>query len=196
MTSWTVVVPIRDPRTGKSRLGLSAGVAAGVALDTLAAVRAAARVGRVIVVTDDAGWIGSVEVADQVVLQREPGLTAAVLEGVAAAGEEASVAVLLGDLPSLLPTDLDAALQRAEAHPLGFVPDAEGTGTTLVTARQASAHRPAFGNGSAMRHADAGYADLGIPAGSTLRHDVDTLEDLEAAEKRGVGALTRAARRR
>jgi 2-phospho-L-lactate guanylyltransferase len=104
-----------------------------------------------------------------------------------------AVAALLGDLPCLVTTDVDDALIRAAAHPLAVVPDAEGSGTTLITALPGVELVPRFGVGSAVRHAQAGHAVLDVAPDSTLRFDVDTEQDLAAALARGVGPRTRAA---
>jgi 2-phospho-L-lactate guanylyltransferase len=106
------------------------------------------------------------------------------------------VAVLLGDVPALRARDLDAALDVAARHPLAYVPDAEGTGTTLATAREGEALDAHFGQDSAARHAAAGFADLvaehpgAIAPG--LRRDVDTAAELREAVALGVGARTSA----
>ncbi|HEX6955617.1 MAG TPA: hypothetical protein VF156_12120, partial [Agromyces sp.] len=68
-------------------------------------------------------------------------------------GADAAVAVLLGDLPALRARDLDAALEVAARHPLAFVADAEGPGTTLATARAGEGLTAHFGADSAARHA-------------------------------------------
>ncbi|MEO8261080.1 MAG: 2-phospho-L-lactate guanylyltransferase, partial [Pseudolysinimonas sp.] len=86
-------------------------------------------------------------------------------------------AVLLGDLPALRPDDLAAALESARSHPHAFVADADGTGTTLVTAGPGVEFLHHFGQGSAQRHRDAGLIEL--PAGDSLRRDVDLPEHLD-----------------
>jgi len=126
-------------------------------------------------------------------------LDRAVVAGAVAARAEAPTAhlgVLLGDLPGLDPAELDAALAAAEAHPLAVLPDAAGTGTTLLTARAGASLRPAFGGGSAAVHRALGHAELVLPADSTLRHDVDVPADLTALVSRGVGGRTGALLRR
>lgn len=186
--SWTLVVPVRHPERGKSRLGAGAAVARAIAADTL--VAAAPCAARLLLVTDADDWTAGLP--GEVLLQRGAGLGAAVEEGIAAAGA-VPVAVLLGDLPGLRTADLAAALAGAEAHPLARVPDQEGTGTTLIAALRGGEHRPAFGAGSNARHAAAGYAELALPASSTLRRDVDTAVDLAALAAEGLlGAATRA----
>jgi|GEM_PF-96875 len=103
-------------------------------------------------------------------------------------------AVLLGDLPAVRPGDLDAALDAAARHPLAFVADAEGTGTTLATALAGVPFDAHFGPDSAARHRSAGFADLvaldapAIAAG--LRRDVDTATELREAIGLGVRART------
>lgn len=116
------------------------------------------------------------------------------MRGVSTTG--GGVAVLLGDVPALRARDLDAALEVAARHPLAFVPDAEGTGTTLATAREGEALDAHFGQDSAARHAAAGFADLaaGHPGAIApgLRRDVDTAAELLEAVALGVGARTSA----
>ncbi len=182
MNSWTVVVPVKGTRSqdsrppgttpAKSRLGASPELALAIALDSVAAVLAPHQVAeprevpRVIVV-------------------------AAARAGIAAAGA-GPVAVLLGDVPALLPSELAAALESAESHPLAFVPDADDTGTVLITALTARDHAPAFGVDSRAAHLVAGYIELAIPVDSGLRRDVDTAAQLSAILAR-VGPRTRAA---
>ena len=70
-----------------------------------------------------------------------------------------------------------------------FVPDAEGTGTVLLTALTPTAMQPSFGSGSAAAHQAAGAfrLDLDLPR---LRRDVDTAADLRTAIDLGVGTRT------
>ncbi|WP_173921600.1 2-phospho-L-lactate guanylyltransferase [Agromyces sp. Marseille-P2726] len=105
-------------------------------------------------------------------------------------GQDAAVAVLLGDLPALRPEDLDAALRAASRHPLAFVRDADGTGTTLATARGGEPFEPRFGPDSAAQHAAAGFVELEASATPGLTRDVDTVDALEAVLHHGVGDHT------
>src|SRR5919204_619987 len=67
-----------------------------------------------------------------------------------------------------------------------IVPDASGTGTTLLTAPSGAALNPRFGTGSAAAHAASGAVPLVGPWPS-LRRDVDTAADLRAAAALGLG---------
>ena len=98
------------------------------------------------------------------------------------------MAALSSDLPALRPGELTAALQAAAAVPRAFVADAEGSGTTLLAARDGDL-APRFGRGSAAAHAAGGAVGL---AGDWpgLRQDVDTAADLHAACWIGVGPRT------
>ena len=71
-----------------------------------------------------------------------------------------------------------------------FVPDAEGSGTTLYTARPGAPFRPRFGPQSRLRHRQAGVVELDLPGVAGLKRDVDTLADLRKAEQLGLGART------
>lgn len=191
----SLVIPVRDPASAKSRLAVGddpaaharrAALAAAIALDTVTAARAAREVGEVIVVGTLASALEGVQVLD------DPGygLLVAVGAGLAAAEPAAPTAVLLGDLPALQPADLDAALVAASEHHWAFVPDAEGTGTTLVTAAAGLPHALRFGEGSAEQHRDAGYVELDVPERSGLRRDIDTPAQLAAlAELAAAGAV-------
>jgi 2-phospho-L-lactate/phosphoenolpyruvate guanylyltransferase len=182
MRVWTVIVPVKPADVGKSRLGAEPGLVRAIALDTIDAVLAAHRVNRVLVVTSDRTLATDAEIVPEIAPR---GLHAAIATGLAAAGDAAARAVLLGDLPALRPEDLDEALHRAEAVPTSFVTDREGTGTTLVTARPGIELRHAFGPDSARRHRELALAQLILPAGSTVPLDVDTPEQLAATPDLG-----------
>ena len=182
---WTVVVPVKPSQVGKSRLDVDgvdrADLARAIALDTIEAASAVARV--VVVTADPSIALPGVEVVSE---DAPRGIAAAVEDGLRMAGPSRR-AVLLGDVPGLQPVDLAAALELAEDVRLGAVPDAEGEGTTLVTAREGDLPA-AFGPGSWARHLAAGFAELTVPADSSLRRDVDRPEHLTG----DLGPRTRA----
>lgn len=192
-----LVIPVRAADRGKSRLDVEqarrSALAAAFALDTVVAARAAARVGELVVV----GSLSEPVVGVRVVDDPGAGLIAAIAAGLAALGSgegpsNEPTAVLLGDLPALRPVELDAALAEAARYERAFVPDAEGSGTSLIVARAGVPHAPAFGPDSAERHRAAGYVELSLPAGWGLRRDVDTIEQLRAAASLVLGPRTRA----
>jgi 2-phospho-L-lactate guanylyltransferase len=193
---WTVLIPTKSLPEAKSRLlGATADPEAHARLvlairaDTIAAARSAAGVARIVVVSDRPVLANR----DQVFVQSAPGLNAALREGAAYAATTwpaDGVAVLVGDLPALQPEELAAALALATQHPRSFVPDTQATGTTLLAAVAGQPLLPAFGAGSAARHAASATE---LAAGTGLRSDVDTAADLDAALAAGVGVATRAA---
>jgi 2-phospho-L-lactate guanylyltransferase len=195
---WTVLIPAKSLPEAKSRLAESSADAAtherlvlAIRADTIAAARLAPDVARLVVVTDRQG----VEVpgADELLVQSEPGLNAALREGAEYAARHwpgDGVAALVGDLPALRPAELQDALGQARSSPRAFVADSEATGTTLLTAGPGVALEPAFGAGSAARHARIATALVGAPG---LRQDVDTDPDLSHALELGVGPETLAA---
>ena len=192
-------------------------LAKAFALDTIAAAVATPSVARVIVVGVDpelarvagAEFVregagapdaaGRADPAGDVRPPRAPdagrgarGLLAAIKQGVDAARAEAPVAVvvLLGDLPGLHPEELDRALEAAARHPLAFVRDADGTGSTLATASDGVAYEPRFGPDSAARHVAAGFVELAASDLPGLTRDVDTVDGLEIVLHHGVGDHT------
>lgn len=206
--AWSVVIPAKRLPLAKTRLtaltdtlggppgAVHARLVLALLADTVAAALASRAVAHVLVVTDDPDAeevvtaLGARTVADE----PDCGLNPALAHGARAAGS-AAVAALSSDLPALRPEELTAALGAAEARVRGgsgrcFVPDAQGTGTTLLTAVGTDLS-PAFGAGSAQRHAAGGAVPLtgGWPG---LQRDVDTPGDLEAALALGVGRHTAA----
>jgi 2-phospho-L-lactate guanylyltransferase len=201
MQQWSVVVPAKRLVAAKTRLtpltaALGGDLPAGhqelvlaLLADTVAAARESPAVGLVLVVTDDpraaavVTGLGARTVGDE----PDSGLNAALAHG-ARSLSGGPVAALSSDLPALRPAELTAALQAAAAVPRAFVADVEGSGTTLLAARDGDLD-PRFGPGSAAAHAAGGAVPLdGDWPG--LRQDVDTPADLHAACWLGVGERT------
>ncbi|WP_412542180.1 2-phospho-L-lactate guanylyltransferase [Longispora sp. K20-0274] len=207
-----MIIPVKRAVRGKTRLrGAVPGtpheaLARALALDTVTAVVGCPAVGRVLVVTDDeelraALPAGVLVAADPATVAGRDGLNAAIRHGQAVlAGMRPApqprgrlpwpIAALTADLPALRPAELAAALAAARSRHRCHVPDAAGTGTTLLAS--AGELEPAFGPGSAAAHARSGAVAL---AGEwpSLRQDVDTPADLRAAVALGLGRHTRAA---
>jgi 2-phospho-L-lactate/phosphoenolpyruvate guanylyltransferase len=199
---WVVVVPVKGALGAKTRLGadFDAGrrgeLALAFARDTVAAALASEVVERVVVVTASSGFVESDDPRLTILPEGDAlGLNAAIGVGAAFAASlpgSHGVAVLLGDLPALLSAELSSALTVAAGHPSAVVPDADGTGTTMLTARPGVDLTPAFGADSAAAHRAAGAVAIELAATSTLRHDVDTPDALARAIRLGVGPATAA----
>jgi 2-phospho-L-lactate/phosphoenolpyruvate guanylyltransferase len=171
-----IVIPYRGD--AKRRLPSSLRAAAAVAMlgDV---VEAAAQVGRVLVVTDDA----SVVPADaEVVNDPGEGLGAAVAAGLSRVREHALV--VNADLPAATP----AALRRLAEAGLALVEAPDGT-TNALSLPDPGMYTALYGPGSASRfRAHAGFATVRIPE---LEIDVDSDADLERLDAR-IGPRTRA----
>ncbi|MDQ1695573.1 MAG: 2-phospho-L-lactate/phosphoenolpyruvate guanylyltransferase [Frankiaceae bacterium] len=196
---WAIVVPVKRLALAKSRLQVAdevrTALALAMTLDTVAAALACDRVGLVVTVTDDQRAAAQLASSGAVVVADEPdaGLNPALAHGARVAAARvaaAGVAALSADLPALRPAELGAVLDAAADHPAALVADADGDGTTLLTARPASTFRSAFGVGSRAAHTALGATDLSGLAGPSLRRDVDTLEHLGAAAIIGCGPAT------
>jgi 2-phospho-L-lactate guanylyltransferase len=201
MRRWSVVVPAKRLAVAKTRLRPLTSLLPGTAhdelvlallADTVAAATACARVGTVVVVTDDPAAAETARDLGASTLADEPdrGLNPALEHGSHSARGSA-VAALSSDLPALRPDELAAALDAASGTaPRCFVADAHGTGTTLLTA-VGTGLRPRFGRGSAAAHRAGGATALSGAWPGLLR-DVDTEADLRAAVALGVGPHTSA----
>jgi len=197
LPSYVVLLPVKPPGRGKSRLGdLPRDVlAAAFAMDTATACLTAPSVAQVLVVTDDASFartlsgLGCEAVPDGVSGDLNASLVLAAMEAARRWPELVPVA-MCADLPCLLADDLEAALAQRPGWPC-FVADHSGVGTTLYTA-PLQEFAPRFGPRSAEAHAvDGGWPVEGdLPR---LRHDVDDADDLRHAVRLGLGRHTAAA---
>lgn len=171
-----IVVPYR----GDAKRRLPPSLRAGAALAMLGdVVEAAAIVGPVVVVTDDAAVVppGADWLPDP-----GTGLGDAVAAAVARA--EGHVLVLNADLPAATPD----SIRRLEAAGLALVAAADGT-TNALSLPDPGAFAPLYGPGSADRfRAHAPFVTVRIPE---LEVDVDTVEDLERLPP-ALGRRTRA----
>ena len=200
--SYVVVVPVKPPAVGKSRMsGLSDArrsmLARAFALDTVAAVLDCPVVRAVLAVTDDFQFAGDLSAAGCVVLPdgASGDLNATLVQAALECERRwpsAGVAAVCADLPALKAADLNEALAAVPSSGAAFVADAEGTGTTMYAARAIADFAPHFGVGSAAAHQSAGAVPLDGDWPS-LRQDVDEVVDLGRAMVLGVGEHTRAA---
>ena len=199
--SWAIVIPVKRLDRAKTRLAVAAPLrrrlALAMALDTLDAARRCEAVETVIVVTDEPDVASGARDRGALVVADEPddGLNAALRHGAMSAPGGAGVAAVAADLPALRPDELAGLLVAATAHPVSVVADAAGSGTTLYAAASLAQFDPRFGHESLAAHVAAGAVDLTPAAGASLRTDVDTLDDLRAADRLGVGPATASAMR-
>jgi 2-phospho-L-lactate guanylyltransferase len=141
--SWSVVIPAKRLAVAKTRLrpltdALGAAhdeLVLALLTDTVAAAAACPAVTELLVVTDDPSAADVVRELGARIVPDVPdrGLNPALAYGARSASGDA-VAALSSDLPALRPDELTAALGAAAGSARAFVADAQGTGTTLLTA--------------------------------------------------------------
>ncbi|MFC5906782.1 2-phospho-L-lactate guanylyltransferase [Streptacidiphilus monticola] len=192
-TGFTLIVPLKPPAVGKSRLAavgpLRERLALAFALDTVAAALGSPEVHRVLVVCDDAAAGAALAALGAEVVPDAPGggLNAALAFG----AEQAHGwrAALSADLPALRERELTEVLGAARGAGRSFLADAHGVGTTLLAAAPDVPLAPRFGGPSRIAHRASGASELTLAA-ATVRLDVDTPEDLTAATSLGLGPRT------
>ncbi|MFC9514492.1 2-phospho-L-lactate guanylyltransferase [Nocardiaceae bacterium NPDC056970] len=125
----------------------------------------------------------------------ESGLNAALADAertIGTAARSTDVVALQADLPALRRHELLDALAQARPAGRAIVVDHTGTGTSALFACGASTRLdPRFGTDSARSHIASGARVLDGPWPG-LRQDVDTLDDLFAAARLGLGPATQA----
>jgi len=197
-STWALV-PLRGLEDAKTRLGAALDpeerleLVTAMATRTLAATRDAAGIrGTVLVTADPAAAELAATFGARTLVQRLPGLNAALREARGVALDQGATAVLILpiDLPAISVETLGALLAGAATalrpdRPFVLaVPDRHGTGTNALLVSPPAAIEPAFGEGSFAAHrasAAAAGADF-IEHGGPLTLDVDTGADLLAAE--------------
>jgi 2-phospho-L-lactate guanylyltransferase len=198
--SYGVVVPVKPLSRAKSRLSslgddVRRGLMLAFVVDTVNAVLDCAPVRRVLVVTDEVSLArGLADLGVDAIPDGHTGdLNASLVQGAAELVRRDPAlrpVALCGDLPALRSDELADVLGASAAHPVAFVADAAGTGTTLYTAESLEAFAPRFGAGSREAHRAAGAVEIGGDAVRSVRQDVDTPDDLADALALGVGART------
>lgn len=206
--TWALV-PIRGLESAKTRLGADldpeerAELVTELLRRTLAATRDAGRIVGTVVVTMDGAAAEVARQHDAIgLVERAPGLNAAIAaaRSVAEARGATAVLVLPADLPAVSPAALDDVLSAIEGdstreaprpEPLvGLVADRHGSGTNVLYLRPPGVIEPAFGTGSRVRHELAAIAVRArfVELGGPLSLDVDTAADLLDAEA-SLGSL-------
>ncbi|GAA3005461.1 2-phospho-L-lactate guanylyltransferase [Streptosporangium longisporum] len=197
--AWTLVVPVKTLIAAKTRLAAAAGphraaLAVAIACDTVEAALRCALVARVVVVTADPVPAEALAgVGAHVVGDPGAGLNAALRHGAAEAVRlepGGAVGALQADLPALRPAELARVLAAASAFDQAFLPDGAEVGTTFYGVRAGVPFTPGFGGESRARHLRRGAAELSVEGVESVRHDVDTPDDLRRALVLGVGPRT------
>lgn len=200
-----LLVPIKPLSQAKSRLrgaadagqghpGPHAELVRAIALDTVLTAAHCPEVAAVVVITSDPE-LADVFTAEGIeVLADVPqsGLNPALCHGDRVIRDRAPtsrVGAMHADLPALRGEDLAAAIGAAGAG-RAFCADRHRVGTTLLLAAPGSPLAPLFGPRSARAHRESGAVEL-RGRWDSLRCDVDTPADLDAARRLGLGARTR-----
>jgi len=198
------VVPVRSLSGSKSRLGepldpeeraelvlamLRRTVEAALAAESLASVTVVSR--------DPAALAATRRLGAGALLQATDGLNEGLAEARAAIGTRATALLVLPvDIPGVDAAAIDrladearAALGRSPGRPVVvLVPDHHGSGTNALLVSPPTVVDFRFGQGSRAAHAEAAraagaaYVELGGP----LAFDLDTPDDLLAADMRGL----------
>lgn len=191
--TWTAIVPVKGFHNAKSRLALadapSDALARAFLQDTLAALRSTAAITDILVATHDSRVVDIAQSSGAVIVDdsRHPGINAAAAHAVGQRPADTGAVVVVSDLPCLTAPAVTAVLEAAEEWPTAFLPDLEGTGTTMWLSANGAGLPSRFGIGSRAAHRTAGAVDLADSHPELMgifepaRRDVDTHQALIAA---------------
>lgn len=191
------LVPLRDPGVGKSRLAHRLDheqrreLTLSMVTDVVDCLRASI-VDEILIVAAGPGAVDAARRLGVAHVRDAPGtrdlddsLTRAV------AGVTADALVVMADLPTLRPSEVDLVL--AAVDDVVVVPSHDG-GTGGLLQRASEPFQFAFGPGSARRHLAAGRSTgrrTRLVRSPGFAHDVDTWDDLSALDRsRHVGRAT------
>ena len=198
------LVPAKLGPAVKSRLSAALSqeqrraLAQAMLCDVLAALTSAPALAGVAVVTRDPSVASLATGAGATPIEETHagGLNDGVAQGIAAcrARGASGIVIVMGDLPNLLPSDVERTVAALPERGVVLVPSRDGTGTNVLAARPADLVLPTrFGEGSLAHHraATAALDTVLLPLrGAAL--DVDTTDDLELLVRDGAaGAATR-----
>lgn len=196
-----LVIAVKRLAAAKTRLAPAFSTASrenivlAMLVDTIKAASAVSALQSVIVVTPDdtaaaaAKTLGALVLADPTPDGHRDPLNNALLAAEATARRRSpNVVALQGDLPAMQTGELAEAIALARGRPRSFVADRHGTGTSALFSF-GTALEPRFGADSAERHRRSGAIELS-GAWPGLRCDIDTLDDLIAARRLGLGSAT------
>jgi 2-phospho-L-lactate guanylyltransferase len=188
----TAIVPVKRFGAAKQRLAgelyieQRALLATAMLDDVLAALRRAAQIERVLVVTGEPAAAAIAERRGVEVIgdpdDRGHSEAASIgIEAAAAAGSECAV-LLPGDCPLLDAGELDRLLAGFDPPGVAVIPDRHGTGTNGLVLSPLEAIAPSFGPDSCERHLRLARV-AGVPGSvastDSLDLDLDTGEDLQ-----------------
>lgn len=187
------LLPAKPLSSAKTRLGsllddqARMTLAGAMFADVLSALRGAAGLDAVVVVTADPTLAAHARSTGVIVVDEGAarGLNGAVSLGTETAVRlgASAVLVLLSDVPLVTSSDIDELLARAPRRGALVVPSKEGTGTNAILRQPPTVFPPCFGGRSLERHvATAERADVPceIVRNVRLGFDLDTPEDLRA----------------
>lgn len=196
------VVPVQRLETAKSRLagwlapGDRAALVLGLLEHVVDALQSAVLVDAVLVVSPDPTVLArAASLGATGVRQTGRGLNEAIELGRSEALRRSAdtLLVVLGDLPLLSGSDVDALVAACDEPGIVLAPDRHERGTNALALRPPGALQPAFGDGSLERHRRAAAA-RGLRVceyrsrGTGL--DIDTGQDLDELERLGVVSVT------
>ncbi|AQA06009.1 2-phospho-L-lactate guanylyltransferase [Mycobacterium sp. MS1601] len=199
-----LVIAVKRLSAAKTRLApvLSAEARAqlvlAMLLDTISAAQQVSTVASITVVTPDeaaataAARLGALVLDDPTPAGHPDPLNNAIRAAERTVSRStANIVVLQGDLPALRPHELAEAIEGARHYPRSFVADHHGGGTAAMFAFGVPLD-PHLGTNSAALHRNSGAIEL-TGAWPGLRCDIDTADDLCAAQRLGLGPATDAA---
>ena len=195
MGSWNIYLPIKPTFNRKTRFenwssGKRSALAKAMAIDVINCLLLVEQINSITIVGVDHKEL--VQSNDPKVESFIPskllGINSDVTEAVK---YSQNIAVLLPDIPAITGLEITTALMLAENQPESFIADKSEQGSTFYAALQRQNLQPAFGLGSALKHANQGAYKLDHECFIGIRSDCDNLMQLLSISPELIGPATK-----
>lgn len=90
---------------------------------------------------------------------------------------ESYILIIQPDLPAISPVEVSQLIELIQKIPIGIIPDAQGSGTTVLSFAPGRQIPLCFGIDSALAHQHWG-AEILVGNWEGIQHDIDTIEDI------------------
>lgn len=196
-SAWSILLPLKELSTGKSRLNVPTdadriALIKAMACDLIDALLSLDNVASITVVGvnhRDLSAQGDNRL-DSYLPEVPSGINCDLSHAI---GNSGKIGAILPDLPAVTSEEIAIALELAEGHTQSYIPDYTDVGTAAYFSTSREYFSPQFGGDSSRSHSLKGAYKLSHPTFWGIRRDCDNLTDLLGIPLSSLGVATRSA---